>query len=50
MRNGDGAWSLPIPATYVVAKGGQILLASVDADYRHRLDPHDALALLRQAR
>jgi peroxiredoxin len=48
-RNGDDVWSLPMPATYVVAKGGRIALASVDPDYRKRLDPRvalDALAAL----
>jgi peroxiredoxin len=47
-RNGDGQWSLPMPATYVVAKGGRISLAHVDADYRVRLEPDAALAALRQ--
>jgi peroxiredoxin len=47
-RNGDGQWSLPMPATYVVAKGGRISLAHVDADYRTRLEPDAALAALRE--
>lgn len=46
-RNGDDKWSLPMPATYVIAKGGQIMLAHVDPDYRARLDPGMALATLR---
>ncbi len=46
-RNGDDKWSLPMPATYVVAKGGRIMLAHVDPDYRTRLDPSMALATLR---
>ena len=46
-RNGDDKWSLPMPATYVVAKGGRIALANVDPDYRSRLDPALALATLR---
>ena len=45
-RNGDSRWSLPFPATYVVAKGGVILLAEVNADYRTRLDPQAALDAL----
>ena len=45
-RNGDDRWSLPMPATYVVAKGGRIALASVDPDYRRRLEPTAALAAL----
>ncbi|CCD90714.1 fragment of putative AhpC/Tsa family protein, selenocysteine-containing oxidoreductase (part 2) [Bradyrhizobium sp. ORS 375] len=46
MHNGDGRWSLPMPATYVVAKGGGILLAHVSPDYRTRLEPQAALAAL----
>ena len=37
--NGDGTWRLPIPATYVIAPDGRIVLAGLDPDYRHRLDP-----------
>jgi peroxiredoxin len=47
-RNGDDRWSLPIPATFVVGKGGVIAFASVDADYRKRLDPGVAIDALRQ--
>jgi peroxiredoxin len=46
-RNGDGRWSLPVPATYVVERGGTITLASVDPDYRKRLEPGAAIAALR---
>jgi peroxiredoxin len=45
-RNGDDRWSLPMPATYVVEKGGRIALAFVDPDYRKRLEPSDAIAAL----
>ncbi len=45
-RNGDDRWSVPMPATYVVARGGRIALAFVDPDYRKRLDPSLALAAL----
>lgn len=47
-RNGDGEWSLPMPAAYVVARGGVIALADVDPDYRRRLDPAKALEALRR--
>ncbi|GJE03018.1 peroxiredoxin-like family protein [Methylobacterium isbiliense] len=47
-RHGGGDWSLPVPATYVVARGGRIALAHVEADYRRRLDPGEALAALRR--
>ncbi len=38
-RNRDGSWSLPLPATYVVARGGGIAFAYVQADFFERLDP-----------
>jgi peroxiredoxin len=43
-RNGDGRWSLPMPATFVVAKGGVIASVFADPDYRKRLDPEQALS------
>lgn len=45
-RNGDDSWVLPIPATYVIAKGGRIVLAYVDTDYRNRLDPTEVVQAL----
>lgn len=48
VRNGDDRWALPMPATFVVAKGGIIAHASVDPDYRNRLDPAVAIGVLRQ--
>ncbi len=47
-RNGDGCWALPIPATFVVERGGGIALASVEPDYRRRLEPAAAIAALRR--
>lgn len=49
-HNGTGGWSLVIPATYVVARGGRIALAHVDPDYRKRLDPRAVLAILAEQR
>jgi peroxiredoxin len=37
-------WVLPVPATYVIAPSGEIVLAHVDTDYRRRLEPADAIA------
>ncbi|MBN8534410.1 MAG: AhpC/TSA family protein [Rhizobiales bacterium] len=45
-RNGDGTWALPVPATFVVERGGRIARAFVEPDYRKRLDPKQALAEL----
>ena len=47
-HNGDGRWSLPVPATYVVDRDGRIVLAFVDPDYRKRLEPAAAIAALRK--
>lgn len=48
-RNGDGTWALPMPATFVVARGGVIATAFVEPDYRRRLDPTVALVALQSA-
>jgi peroxiredoxin len=45
-KNGTDDWTLPVPATFVVARTGHIALADVDVDYRNRLDPADAVAAL----
>jgi peroxiredoxin len=45
--NGEGGWSLPIPATYVIDEDARIVLAHVDPDYRERLEPEAVLARLR---
>ena len=47
-HNGDGRWSLPVPATYVLDRDGRIALAFVGPDYRRRLEPAAAIAALRK--
>jgi peroxiredoxin len=47
VRNGDGVWALPMPATFVIERGGRIAKAFVEPDYRKRLDPQHALDSLR---
>ena len=42
--NGNGHWVLPLPATYVIDRAGQIVFAHVEADYRERAEPDDVLA------
>jgi peroxiredoxin len=49
-RNGDGTWALPMPATFVIQRGGRIVEAFIEPDYRKRLDPQHALAALRETR
>ena len=46
-HNEDPSWELPIPATYVVDRGGVIRLAFVEVDYRKRLEPREILAALK---
>jgi peroxiredoxin len=45
--NGDPSWELPIPATYVIDRGGTILFASVNPDYTERPEPEEILIALR---
>ena len=47
--NDKCGWTLPIPATFVVAQGGTIILADVNRDYRLRLEPSESLAALKSA-
>ncbi len=42
-----GKWIVPMPATYVIDRDGRIALASIDIDYRRRLDPAWILSALR---
>jgi peroxiredoxin len=43
---GNEAWFVPIPATYVVAPDGRITAAHADADFRRRMTPDAVLAAL----
>jgi len=47
--NGNGQWVLPVPATYVVGKEGQIVWAHIESDYRLRADPAEVLRAIGQA-
>jgi peroxiredoxin len=47
---GNDAWMLPIPATFVVGKDGLIKARFVDPDYRKRMDIDEMLTALRDAR
>jgi len=44
---GNEAWMLPIPATFVVGQDGRIKARFVDPDYRKRMAIDDLLAALR---
>jgi peroxiredoxin len=49
---GNSAWMLPIPATFVVSQEGIVVARHIDPDYRRRMDIDqllDAVRTLRQA-
>ena len=41
--NGEPSWRLPMPATYVIARGGRVAFAEAHADFRVRPEPEEAL-------
>ncbi|HTS09015.1 MAG TPA: peroxiredoxin-like family protein [Candidatus Eisenbacteria bacterium] len=41
--NGDDSWELPIPATFVVDRGGAILFSWANEDYTERPEPTEIL-------
>ena len=47
---GNNAWVLPIPATFVVGTDGLIKVRFVDPDYRQRMAIDDMLGAIRSAR
>jgi len=46
--NGDDSFELPVPATYVINKNGEIAYAFVDADYTKRMEPAEIVKILNQ--
>lgn len=44
--NGDASWELPIPATYVVDRGGTVRFASPNEDYTERPEPAEIVQRL----
>jgi len=46
--NGDDAWELPIPATYILDRDQTVVYASADPDYTVRPEPSKIVALLSQ--
>jgi peroxiredoxin len=50
-RHGNGAWFLPVPATYIVGQDGRIRWAFLDMDFTKRAEPSkviDAIAKMRR--
>ncbi len=44
--NGDLSFRLPVPATYIVGRHGNVTHAFVNADYTRRMEPADIVARL----
>ncbi len=42
----DSAWTLPLPAVYLVGRDGRIAWAHVDPDWRRRAEPAEVVARL----
>lgn len=49
-RQGNAAWLLPVPATFVVARDGTVSWAHVDADFTRRAEPADVARALAASR
>jgi peroxiredoxin len=47
--NGDKSWELPIPATYIIDRDGNVLYASANEDYAARPEPGDIVNFLQAA-
>ena len=45
--NGDGTWTLPMPARFVIDRGGIVRAADADPDYTRRPEPADTIEVLR---
>jgi peroxiredoxin len=46
---GNEAWMLPIPATFVVGTDGRVAARFVDPDFRRRMSIEELLAALKGA-
>ncbi|MBV9248466.1 MAG: redoxin domain-containing protein, partial [Acetobacteraceae bacterium] len=45
-RQGHAGWFLPVPATFVVDRGGIVRWAFMDVDFARRAEPDDIIAAL----
>lgn len=45
-RQGHDGWFLPVPATFVVDRGGVVRWCFMDVDFTHRAEPDDIVAAL----
>lgn len=46
--NGNRNWELPLAATYIVNRQGEIIYSFVDADYKKRADTLDLIKILKE--
>lgn len=44
--NGDTSWTLPVPATFIISKDGNIASTYINADYTQRMEPSDIITQL----
>ena len=47
LEKANGAWTLPMPARFVIDRAGIIRAADVDPDYTRRTEPAETVAVLR---
>ena len=45
-QNADGSWNLPVPATFVIDRGGTIAARFVEMDFTKRMEPADVVSAL----
>ena len=45
--NGDDSWTLPLPARFIVDRGGIIRYSNATVDYTVRPEPEDTIAALK---
>ena len=48
--NGDGTWRLPMPARFVIDRGGIIRAVNADPDYTRRPEPARTVEILKGLR
>lgn len=47
LEKANGSWTLPMPARFVIDRGGVIRAADVDPDYTRRTEPAETVEVLR---
>ncbi len=47
LRQGNTAWCLPVPATFILSQDGKVIWRFVDVDFSHRAEPEAMIAVLR---